>query len=128
VGFLVFPGIHEPVGKIPGHTMVDGIDRYLLLTKASVPGRTFHIAAHIVSGGYEAAAGWRFTQPQEHEFDEVNVLLPGEGGLRYKYEIDGTIHLVDGPCSVFISAGTRHRMEPVSGNGIFLCIQLEAGR
>ncbi|MFH1278448.1 MAG: hypothetical protein ABIK65_08725 [Candidatus Eisenbacteria bacterium] len=126
MGFEVFPGVIEPIGMIPGHTKIEGIERYLLLTRSSIPGTTFHIAAHVVSGRYEPGGEWRFTEPQEHEFDELNILLPGAEGLRYRYEIDGVIHRIDGPCSVFISAGTRHRMEPLEGAGIFLCIQLNS--
>jgi len=130
--FQVIPAIEQPIGSIPGHAPVEGIDRLLLLTNALVPGRTFHIAAHHISNTHRGAPGdapgraeeWLFTTPHQHPFDEINVLLPVGGKLRYRYEFEGTIEYAEGPCTVFLSAGVMHRMEPVEGTGLFLCIQL----
>lgn len=124
-GFKVSTGISEALGQIPGHAGVAGIERLLLLTNATVPGRSFHVAVHQVEA--EAAAGkpWRFAETQTHPFDEINILLPREGVLRYQYEIDGETTWLEGPGAAFIPAGTRHRMEPVAGAGYFLCIQLD---
>jgi hypothetical protein len=123
-GFKVVHGVMEPLAEVPGHKNAVGIERFLLLAPETVPGRFLHIAAHYVSGSYEPTTDWRFTEPSAHPFDEINVVLPYEGGrLQYRYEVGGVATLVDGPCTVFIPAGAMHRMEPVGGSGIFLCIQ-----
>jgi hypothetical protein len=132
--FQVIPAMEQPIGSVPGHASVEGIERLLLLTNAMVPGRTFHIAAHYVSGPHRRATGeaqgtgeeWLFTTPHEHPFDEINVVLPVEGKLRYRYEVDGAIEYAEGPCAVLLAAGVAHRMEPVEGRGLFLCIQLNS--
>jgi len=134
--FQVIPGIEQSIGSIPGHAPVEGIDRWLLLDNTRLPGRTFHIAVHYVSGALHDAPGeaaakdkqWRFTKPHEHPFDEINILLPVGGKLRYRYEVDGAIEYAEGPCTVLLGAGTRHRMEPVEGSGLFLCVQLNPVR
>lgn len=122
--FRVIPGLHEPLEAVTNHQGVPGIDRFLLLTEQAVPGRSFHLAAHIVTDGYVPDEDWQFSHRHSHDFDELNVLIPSGEGLRYRYEVDGEIHMIEGPCSTFIPAGTEHRMEPVEGSGIFLCIQL----
>jgi len=124
MGFLVFPGIDEPIGLVPGHSPVEGISRVLMLTNGAMPGRSFHVAAHFDSADYRPAADWQFTEPHAHPFDEINLLLPAGDCLRYRYEVEGRLHEISGPCSVFLSAGTPHRMEPIEGQGIFVCIQL----
>ena len=127
--FQVIPGLHQPLDQIPDHQGVSGIDRFLLLTQGAVPGRSFHLAVHVVSTDYEPEDGWKFSHPHSHDFDELNVLIPSSESFRYRYEVDGEVQEVEGPCSTFIPAGTSHRMEPIEGTGYFLCIQLgpEAG-
>jgi mannose-6-phosphate isomerase-like protein (cupin superfamily) len=126
MSFKVFPGVEEAVQLVFAHAAADGIERFSLLTRDSVPGKSFHIAAHIVSKRDRSGDGWRFTQLHEHASDEINILLPGPSGLRYRYEVDGRVEHVEAPCAVFIAAGARHRMEPVKGAGVFLCMQLDS--
>ena len=123
--FKVVAGVDEPLSSMTAHRKVEGIERLRLLDRQAIPGRSFHVAAHVVSADYRPQESSGFTDPESHTFDEVNVLLPGDDGLRYRYEIDEEVHFVEGPCTVFIAAGTMHRMEPVEGSGTFLCIQLD---
>jgi mannose-6-phosphate isomerase-like protein (cupin superfamily) len=82
----------------------------------------------MVSERFMPEAAWHYTQPHVHDTDEVNLILSPNGCLRYRYEIDGAVEMVESPSSVFIPAGTPHRMEAAGGTGIFICIHLPARR
>lgn len=123
----VVPAKHEPFSEVPGHLDVAGIKRLAMLDNAAVEGRSFHIAAHVVTPGTPAFDGtFRYTSPHAHDFDEVNVLVSESGAMTYAYEVDGRRFTVDAPATVFIGAGSEHRMEAISGSGVFLCIHLDA--
>jgi len=126
--FTIVPGLWEPLAAVAGHSGAEGIDRLLLATNASVPGRSFHVAAHLVGAGFVPSADFAFTERQRHPFDEINVLIPNGGPFRYRYEVEGEIRIAEGPCSVFLPAGVEHRMEPIEGTGVFLCIKLDRTR
>ena len=123
----VAPGEPESLAEVPGHTAVEGIARFRLLDGCSPPGVISHCAAHIVSERFAPSAEWRYTHPHAHDCDEVNILLSEGGPLRFRYEVDGTTEVVESPCTVFLPAGTTHRMEVVGGTGVFICMHLQNG-
>ncbi len=87
-----------------------------------------HCAVHLVSERFTPATEWRYTVPHAHDSDEVNLLLSENGVLRFRYEVDGATRLVESPCTVFLPAGTTHRMEAAGGTGVLVCIHLRSGR
>lgn len=126
--WYVVRGIPESLGCVPGHTAVQGIERFQLLDGSFLGGAFPHCAVHIISERFMPEAAWHYTQPHVHDTDEVNLILSPNGCLRYRYEIDGSMEIVDSPSCVFIPAGTPHRMEAAGGTGIFICIHLSARR
>lgn len=124
----VAPGEPESLAKVPGHIAVEGIARFRLLDGSSPSGAISHCAAHIVSERFAPSAEWQYTQPHAHDCDEVNILLSGSGPLRFRYEVDGLVEVVESPCTVFLPAGTTHRMEAIGGTGVFICMHLRKGK
>lgn len=124
----VFPGFVEPLSLIPGHCDVQGIERYSLLKSGMVPGRSFHIAAHVVNADLKTADDFRYTQPHSHDFDEMSILTSEKGTLTYLFEVDGQRFTVSSPATILIPAHAEHRMEAISGEGTFLCVHLDSGR
>jgi hypothetical protein len=122
--WFVVRGIPESLGEVAGHRAVDGIARYRLLDGSALPGGILHCAAHLISERFVPGSGWRYTDPQVHDFDEVNILLSDDRPLRFRYEVDGATEVVESPCTVFLPAGTTHRMEAAGGTGIFVCLHL----
>ena len=78
-----------------------------------------------MTDAYESRPDWTFTELERHPFDEINLLIPTGDTLRYRYEVDGESRIAEGPCTVFLPAGVEHRMEPIEGTGVFLCIKLD---
>jgi hypothetical protein len=124
VRWRVVRGVPESLGEIAGHRAVDGITRFRLVDGAAVPGALMHCAAHVVTERFAPSQEWRYTEPQVHDFDEVNFLLSEDGSLRFRYEVEGVTELVESPCTVYLPAGATHRMEAAGGTGIFICLHL----
>jgi len=124
--YRVFPGFVEPLSCVAGHRAVEGIERYSLLKADMVPGTSFHVAAHVVGAEMQPADSFRYTQAHSHDFDELNILVSEDSTLTYLYEVDGEKFTVSSPATVHIPAGSLHRMEAVSGTGVFLCVRLDA--
>lgn len=53
------------------------------------------------------------------------MFLSESSSLEYKLELDGKEEKIVSPSLIFIPAGIKHRAEPISGTGIFLCIYLD---
>ena len=123
--WLVTGGVPESLREVAGHQPVDGITRFRLFRGLPWTGAIVHCAVHFVSEEYSPGSEWRYTQPQAHEFDEVNILVSERGQLRFRYEVDGATEMVESPSTVFLPAGTTHRMEAAGGTGTFICIHLK---
>jgi hypothetical protein len=123
----VISGVPESLEFVAGHRAVDGIARFRLVDPAAATGAMLHCAMHVVTGRFVPRSQWRYTQPQVHDFDEVNLLLSETGRLRFRYEVDGVTRVVESPCTVYLPAGATHRMEAVGGTGILICLHLKRG-
>ncbi len=122
----LFSGRSAPLSTVPGHLDVEGITRMLLLTAADRPGLSFHIACHEVTDAGDAREGvWRYASLEAHPHDEINLLIPGPAGLAYQYEVAGRVFRAEAPATVIIPSGDPHRMEVLSGSGIFVCLRLD---
>jgi mannose-6-phosphate isomerase-like protein (cupin superfamily) len=123
-------GVPESLALVPDHRAVEGIDRVRLIDGARPAGAMVHCAVHFVSAELAPEPAWRYTLAHAHELDEVNIILSERGVLRYRYEVDGVVEIVESPATVFLPAGSVHRMEACGGTGVLICIQLlpEGGR
>jgi len=113
------------MGKIFGREDLKGIERLSFLEKEHIPGKSFHVAAHIIKGRYVHQEDWHYAQLHKHECGEINILISTNPCLRYKMECDGKLEKVSSPSLIYTPAGIDHRSEPVSGTGIFICIYLD---
>lgn len=126
----IFPGQNTPLSAVPGHLDIDGVRRVALTERLTLPGRTSHVAAHLVDlpPGPPLADLLR-TEPHTHAFDEINHLISDSpGGMTYLYEVDGRRFTVQAPATVYLPAGTVHRMEPSAGRGTFICTHLDTAK
>ncbi|MCB9053598.1 MAG: hypothetical protein H6556_29720 [Lewinellaceae bacterium] len=125
---LITKGKFEPFGMIANHIDVNGILRYALMSNKDFEGEGFHVACHVLTKDYYEDPT-DFAVPHTHDFDEFNILLPlGSAELVYEIELDGEKQNLKAPATVFIPAGTEHNARPLSGEGIFICIQLDNER
>lgn len=125
---LITKGKFEPFGMIANHIDVNGILRYALMSNKDFEGEGFHVACHVLTKDYYEDPT-DFAVPHTHDFDEFNILLPlGSAELVYEIELDGEKQNLQAPATVFIPAGTEHNARPLSGEGIFICIQLDNER
>ena len=123
-GWRIAPGVPESLENVPGHAAVAGIARFRLFDGFFPPGEISHCAVHVVSERFTPSDGWRYTHPHVHDCGEVNFILSDSGVLRFRYEVDGSTRIVESPSTVFLPAGTTHRMEAIGGTGLFLCMHL----
>ncbi|MCB9345648.1 MAG: hypothetical protein H6576_18320 [Lewinellaceae bacterium] len=121
---LVTNGKFEPFGMIPNHIDVNGILRYALMSNRDFDGEGFHVACHVLTKDYFEAPT-DFAVPHTHDFDEFNILLPLGSDMEYEIELEGEKQKINAPATIFIPAGTEHNARPLSGEGIFICIQLD---
>lgn len=122
----VIQGFPQALSQLSGHVDVPGIERLALLNRMDVPGHSFHVAVHVVSQAERTGQAAHYMTVHSHPTAELNILLSERSSLTYRYEVDGATFDVTSPATVFIDAGTPHRMEVLSGEGLFLCIQLDA--
>ncbi|MCX8011973.1 MAG: hypothetical protein N3A64_02310 [Desulfobacterota bacterium] len=113
------------MGKIFGQKELKGIERIVFLENNYLPGKSFHIAAHVIDYTYKHQRYWHYSQLHVHGHDEINILISLGSTLQYRIEFDGNIKEVFSPVSIYIPAGIKHRSEPVAGTGIFICIYLD---
>ena len=123
--FVVRP-IKQPLGAVPKHHDIEGLTRWLLLGASLDTRSPLHVALHLITDGVAQTvnAGTHYADVDVHEVDEINILWSPDGGLRYRFELDGEVTEVAAPASVVIPAGIKHRAEAVAGTGLFLCILL----
>jgi len=123
----IFKGINKPyhMERLFGQEDLKGIERLSFLGREHIPGKSFHIAAHIINDNYIHQENWHYAQLHTHEFDEINILISTDSCLTYKMEFDGKLEEVVSPSLIYIPAGIEHRAEPVCGTGIFFCIYLD---
>jgi len=123
----IFKGVPIPfyMGRLFGHEDIKGIERLLFLEKEHIPGKSFHVATHIIDATYKHQKDWHYDQLHAHDFDEINILISTNSCLKYKMECDGTLEKISSPSLIYIPAGTKHRAEPIEGTGIFICIYLD---
>jgi hypothetical protein len=126
MGVKIFKGINMPhhMDNLFGHGDLTGIERLSFLEKDRIPGKSFHVAAHIVHDSYNHRKDWHYAELHEHAFDEINILI-SIAGLKYRMEFDGKPEEICAPSLIYIPAGIKHRAEPVCGTGIFVCIYLD---
>lgn len=123
----IFKGIPKPyyLDKVFGHEDIKGIERLSFWEREHLPGKSFHIATHIIDATYRHQENLHYEQLHKHEFDEINILISTSSCLKYKMEFDGKLEEISSPSLIYIPAGIDHRAEPVSGTGIFICIYLD---
>ena len=121
---LIINGRLEPFGMIANHIDVNGILRYALMSNRDFDGEGFHVACHVLTKDYFEAPT-DFAVPHTHDFDEFNILLPLGSDMEYEIELEGEKQKINAPATIFIPAGTEHNARPLSGEGIFICIQLD---
>jgi mannose-6-phosphate isomerase-like protein (cupin superfamily) len=125
MGVKIFRGV-ESTFYTDALSGIQGILRHSFLDKDDINGKSFHIASHIIDDSYVYRKGeWIYSQPHQHDFDEINMFLSESSSLEYKLELDGKEEKIVSPSLIFIPAGITHRAEPISGTGIFLCIYLD---
>lgn len=123
--YRIFTGIPSALSSVTGYTAMEGIDRYVMLDGLPEAGEIKAIAAHVIAcveRGNQHAFG--HTTAHAHDYAELNVMVGNSSTLLYRYEVDGEAFMVSSPATVYISANTPHRMEAISGTGVFLCIHL----
>jgi hypothetical protein len=126
-GFNVISGVPELLSEVPGHVDAEGIERLAFPCRSGIEQQSpLRIAVHYVCAEPGSSSDWIQIEPETHPLDEINLLLPSRGGrLSYRYEIDGEVLDLDGPCAVVIHGGMPHRMRLESGSGLFVCLRLQ---
>ena len=117
-------GVVEAFGDIKSHLDVEGIIRYAMMGKEDFYGKGFHLAVHVVSAKYYDQPA-EFAIPHQHDFDEINIIIPVNSDLVYDFELDGEKMRLPAPYTLYIPAGVEHYAKPLQGEGIFICIQLD---
>jgi len=123
----IFEGIPSPyyMGKLLGQEDLKGIERIVFLEKDHIPGKSFHIAVHIIDDSYQHQNAWCYDKLHAHSYDEINILIPFNSRFQYRFEFDGNFKNLYAPVTIYIPAGIKHRAEPVCGKGVFVCIHLD---
>ena len=122
----IFHGAEQPLSEISNHFDIPGITRHLLMDNLMLKGKSFHIAMHQISADYNPDSPHPHTSPHTHDFDEINLLIPGSEPLLYEFCLDGDIRQAQAPASVYIPAGVEHDTRAIKGIGTFICIQLDS--
>ena len=127
--FLIFGAKRAALSLVEAHQDVDVIVREIFPGLDLPNAGGIRVAIHYVAedGCHDDPEEWRYTEPDSHNHDEINIIIGQEGGLRYKYSMDDEFLLLDAPTMVYIPAGTVHRAEVVSGCGIFMCLTFARG-
>jgi len=99
--------VFEALEEIPDHRSAAGIRRVLLLKRSDLPGKSFHIAAHLVNSRDRGKQSWEHTTPHTHSVDELSLLIANSGELKYRFEIDGGVIIAESPCAILIPAGRK---------------------
>lgn len=123
---LVFNAIPQNLSDIVNHTNVAGIDRYKIFDNCAIPGKSFHIALHVINPDYIKNQKWEYSASHSHECDEINILLSESGCLKFQLELDEDCFTQESPSLIYIPSGVKHRSEAISGVGIFICIRLDS--
>ena len=120
-----FEGIEDNLDKISGHKNIEGIIRHSFWDKYDIPGKSFHVASHLVLENYKSKELWQYTKNHIHEYDEIDIIISLDDELSYKYELDNKEKIISSPTLIYIPAGVNHRAEVIRGTGIFICIHLD---
>jgi mannose-6-phosphate isomerase-like protein (cupin superfamily) len=124
----IIPGQCQPLSKtLLGKPMsIDAfLNRYVLLNQECCEGAPAHIAVHLIRGLEKAPEP--YVDPHSHpDCDEIGLVIAPPGELEYEMILDGTVHLITSPASIFIPAGTVHRARALRGKGAYACILMDA--
>jgi hypothetical protein len=102
------------------------LKRYLLLNAEGCEGAPVHIAAHLIKDLKEPPAP--YVDAHRHpDCDEIGLVIGQPGALEYEIILDGKVHHLLSPASIFIPAGTVHRARALRGNGAYVCILMDPG-
>lgn len=100
------------------------LKRFRLLDQECCDGAPVHIAVHLVQGLKEAPTP--YVNAHCHPAcDEIGLVIGQPGELEYEIILNGKIHQVISPASIFIPAGTVHRARAMRGNGAYVCILMD---
>lgn len=118
---FITKGINESLSKVPFHKNAP-IKRISMLSEKIIPESNIHVAVHFVDATNKKIK--KYSTLHKHNVNEVNVILSQDSKVLYEIQLENEIYKVSSPATIFIPKGVRHRMDIISGKGIFVCLIL----
>jgi hypothetical protein len=116
----IVSGMEKPLQSVKFHHEAPLVRHELLLRDSFQGDGGIRIVSHTISNLPEKVPS--YCELHWHDFDEINLILSEDGGLKYKITIEDEEYIVGAPTTVYLPKGIRHAAEVVSGKGIFLAI------
>ena len=115
---LISNGVDQQLDLLKFHD--SGPIRRLLMSGTGASQFNMHIAVHEISKFLEKEIR-DYSLPHRHNCDEWNIIL-SSSILRFTIMLDGEVHIVDAPATVYIPAGTLHSANVLEGEGHFIAL------
>ena len=100
------------------------LNRYVLLNKENCDDAPVHVAMHLITSLTDAPPPYVHAHAHP-SCDEIGLVIGQPGALEYEIILDGNVHTVRSPGSIFIPAGTVHRARALRGNGAYVCVLMD---
>jgi len=96
--------------------------REVYVNNLLLPGSDMHIAIHHIKKGVKISE--KYAISHSHNNDEINILLETNGSNPLRFEIENTDEpiIATAPCSIYIPKNTKHAVNVIDGEGIYICI------
>jgi len=118
---FITKGVSESLSKVPFHKKAP-IKRISMLSEKTIPESNIHAAVHFVDATNKKIK--KYSVLHKHNVDEVNLILSQDTKLVYEIQLGDEIYKVSSPVTIFIPKGLMHRMDVISGKGVFVCLIL----
>ena len=100
------------------------LSRFTLMQKEVCDDAPVHIAVHLIKDLADAPSPYVAAHCHP-DCDEIGLVIGQPGALEYEMILNGEVHRISSPGSIYIPAGTVHCARALRGNGAYTCMLMD---